>query len=188
MEMLLPRIGWSACDITPLRPAMLQGQMHVRVAREAADPLTLTAMAIEGGGPSGCAILISCDLPMVSEALQTAVRAQLAARLPVVPPEAVIMNGTHTPDAPVIDNGFYPHPGGDVMTAHEGHAWVAERAAAAATEAWARRVPCSVARAFGHAVVGHNRRAVYADGSARLYGQTNAPGFSHIEGHEDHKR
>jgi hypothetical protein len=41
-------------------------------------------------------------------------------------------------------------------------------------------------RAFGHAVVGHNRRSVYADGRARMYGKTNDPSFRHIEGYEDH--
>ncbi|OGV70082.1 MAG: hypothetical protein A3K19_27635 [Lentisphaerae bacterium RIFOXYB12_FULL_65_16] len=31
------KIGWSSRDITPQRPAMLQGQMHVRIAREERD-------------------------------------------------------------------------------------------------------------------------------------------------------
>jgi len=43
-----------------------------------------------------------------------------------------------------------------------------------------------VARAFGHAVVGHNRRAAYADGSSAMYGATNRPEFIGIEGYEDH--
>ncbi len=179
-------IGWASREFTPQRPALLHGQMYVRVAREAADPLTLTALAIDGDGPSGRVILISCDLPMISEALQAAVRGQVVARLPDLAPEAIIMSGTHTHDAPVVDDGFYPHPGGDVMTAEEGAHWVIARAVEAAVEAWEQRAPRWVGRAFEHAVVGHNRRAVYADGTARLYGQTNDPGFSHVEGYEDH--
>jgi len=35
-------------------------------------------------------------------------------------------------------------------------------------------------------VVGHNRRAVYADGTAKMYGSTNVPEFRGIEGGEDH--
>ncbi|MFZ4398229.1 MAG: hypothetical protein ACOYOU_21650, partial [Kiritimatiellia bacterium] len=56
----------------------------------------------------------------------------------------------------------------------------------AVVEAWEKRTPRLLGRAFGHAVVGHNRRAVYANGMARMYGQTNDPSFSHIEGYEDH--
>lgn len=40
--------------------------------------------------------------------------------------------------------------------------------------------------ALGHAVVAHNRRAVYVDGTARMYGNTADPAFSHIEGVSDH--
>jgi len=39
---------------------------------------------------------------------------------------------------------------------------------------------------LGHAVVAYNRRAVYADGSAVMYGKTNDPSFRAIEGMEDH--
>ena len=39
---------------------------------------------------------------------------------------------------------------------------------------------------LGHAVVGQNRRAVYADGHAEMYGQTDQPSFRGIEGGEDH--
>jgi hypothetical protein len=39
-------IGWASRDFTPTRPALLMGQMHVRTAREAADPLTVTALAL----------------------------------------------------------------------------------------------------------------------------------------------
>ena len=37
-----------------------------------------------------------------------------------------------------------------------------------------------------YALVAHNRRAVYADGSAKMYGGTNVPAFRGIEGYEDH--
>lgn len=179
-------IGWSSREITPQRPALLQGQKYVRIGRRAADPLTVTALALEGRGGGDKAILVSCDLPMVPGALQQAVRALVRRRLPDLPGDAVVLNGTHTHDALVIVDGSYPHPGGDVMTGAEGLAWVAERAAEAVVEAWDQRVPRQLGRAFGHAVVGHNRRAVYADGRAVMYGKTNSPTFSHIEGYEDH--
>jgi hypothetical protein len=171
-------------DFTPTRPAMIQGQMHVRIGREAKDPLTLTALAIDGGRTN--TIVISCDLAMVSEGLVSVVRQRLARLLPELQPEALIMTATHTHDSLVTEDGFYTHPGGDVMTPAECQALVADHAVEAAAEAWRARTPREVGRAFGHAVVGHNRRAVYLDGSARMYGQTNQADFSWIEGYEDH--
>jgi hypothetical protein len=129
------KIGWATRDYTPVRPALIQGQMHIRIGRDAVDPLTLTALAIEGGSPPVQAILISVDLAMISQGLLVAVRERIRARLPDMPADAVIMNATHTHDAPVIEDGFYPQPEGDIMTAPEAMVWIAERAADAAIEA-----------------------------------------------------
>jgi hypothetical protein len=180
------KIGWSSREITPTRPALLMGQMYLRIAREAVDPLTLTAFAIEGERPEGRAVWISCDLVGIDPALQAAVRLRLARRLPGLPGEAVILNATHTHDSLVTRDGWYPHPGGDVLTSDEVVEWIAERAADAAVEAWESRVPRMLAPAFGHAVVGHNRRAAYVDGRSVMYGGTDDPAFSHVEGYEDH--
>ncbi len=113
-------------------------------------------------------------------------RERLARLLPEVPSEAVILSATHTHDGPVLEEGGYPHPGGDVMSVAECREMVADRAAEAAVEAWNSRAEARFARAFGHAVVGHNRRAVYADGTAQMYGRTDRPDFLNIEGYEDH--
>ena len=179
-------IGWAVRDMTPSRPAMLQGQMHRRVAREAMDPLLVTAFAMEGGNPADCAVLISCDLACISDGLQRAVRERLGRRLPSVPADRIFLNATHTHTSLVIEDGSYALPGGDVMTPDECAALVADHAADAAAEAWEGRAPHATGAAFGHAVVGHNRRAVYADGSARMYGRTDRDDFVSIEGYEDH--
>jgi hypothetical protein len=181
-----PKIGWASRDMTPTRPALLQGQKYVRIARTAADPLTVTACAVEGGGSNASLILISCDLPNISEALMIAVRERVVSAIPALPPEAIMMNATHTHTAFVITAGSYPQPEGDVMTAAEGLELVVERAAEAGIAAWEDRCTRQMGRAFGHAVVGHNRRAVYASGIAQMYGKTNDPAFSHVEGYEDH--
>ncbi|MFO7959101.1 MAG: hypothetical protein R6X33_18605 [Candidatus Brocadiia bacterium] len=178
--------GWASREFTPQGPAMVQGQKYVRVAREARDPLTLTALAIEGEDPADAVVWISCDLTNIPGALHRAVRERLGDVLPDVPAEGVILNATHTHEGPVLAEGSYPHPGGDVMPISECREWVADRAAEAAVEAWRNRTPRLFGRAFGHAVVGHNRRAVYADGTAQMYGSTDRPDFVHIEGYEDH--
>ena len=43
----MTRFGWASREFTPDRPALVQGQMYVRIARDAKDPLTLTALAVE---------------------------------------------------------------------------------------------------------------------------------------------
>lgn len=178
------RIGMATRDFTPGRPAMVDGQMHVRVGREAQDPLTLTAMAFEDDG--ALAIMISCDLVGIPSGLISRVRQGLAPRLSEVPADAIIMTATHTHESLVLNDGAYTHPGGDVMTPAECTALVAGHAVEAAVAAWQTRAPRQVGRAFGHAVVGHNRRACYADGSALMYGETNRPDFVWFEGTEDH--
>ncbi|HJN18108.1 MAG TPA: hypothetical protein QGH10_21590, partial [Armatimonadota bacterium] len=61
-----------------------------------------------------------------------------------------------------------------------------ERVADAVIDAWQRRAPGGVSWGLGHAVVGHNRRASYADGRSQMYGDTSLPDFWGMEGYEDH--
>ncbi|MEK7415984.1 MAG: hypothetical protein AAB263_21990 [Planctomycetota bacterium] len=182
----MPRIGWASRDITPQRPAVIPGQMYVRIGREAADPLTLTALALDGGTPNGRAVFVSCDLTNFTEELQNDVSAEVWKRVPELSGCPVVLNATHTHDGFMTIPGKYAHPGGDVMTAKEGHDWLVANAATAAVDAWGQRRSRHIGRAFAHAVVGHNRRAVYANGLARMYGKTDDPAFRHIEGFADH--
>jgi hypothetical protein len=180
------RIGWARRDITPQRPAMLQGQMHRRIASTALDPLTVTALALEAEDGADGAVIVSCDLTMTPESLWQATRQRLASRLPGFPPDRIILAATHTHTSLVIDGIFYEHPGGEVLTPAEGEVWVAEKITEAVAEAWENRKPGLVGHAFGHAVVGHNRYALYADGHAQMYGPTNREDFIGFGGYEDH--
>lgn len=56
----------------------------------------------------------------------------------------------------------------------------------AAAEAWQTRQKGAVSWGYGQAVVGFNRRPVYFDKTARMYGKTDDRLFSHLEGYEDH--
>ena len=171
------KIGWATRDLTPKRPAMLMGQMYPRVATSALDPITVTAWAVED------VVFVSCDLALVTVENRQDVLALLP---PEIPAQNVILSATHTHESLVLIEGPYAHPGGDVMTVAECRAWAAERIAGAIGEAWRTRTPRRVGRAFGHAVVGHNRYAVYADGTGQMYGETNRPDFRAFGGYEDH--
>jgi hypothetical protein len=180
------KIGWATRDMTPTRPVMLQGQRHRRIATKALDPLTVTALAIEGGQPVDCAILVSCALPFIPDSILLPVRERLAKLLPAVPSDKIVLNATHTHTAFVTEPGFYDPPDGDVMTPAECAELAVTTIVAAAAAAWQGRAPQSIARAYGQAVVGHNRRAIYADGSGAMYGDISRPDFVSIEGFEDH--
>jgi len=131
-------------------------------------------------------VLVSCDLPFASPDLIQIVRERVAERAPNLPPERVVLHCTHTHTAPVVEDGFYDYPGGDVMSPSECLEWIAAHAVEVVVEAWGARRPRVLGRAFGHAVVGHNRHAVYADGHAQMYGKTNREDFIGFGGYEDH--
>lgn len=180
------RIGFSTRDITPDRPALLLGQKHRRIGRSALDPISVTAWALDSGDPAHATLLVSCDLAFPPKGLEDRVRKAVDRNLKGIRPERVVLFATHTHTSFVLEDGFYDEPGGGVMTAAECGAWVAERTIAAAVEAWEGRRPRRLVRALGHAVVGHNRYAVYADGHSQMYGKVNREDFRGFGGYEDH--
>ncbi|HOS43229.1 MAG TPA: hypothetical protein PK794_06005, partial [Armatimonadota bacterium] len=98
----------------------------------------------------------------------------------------LMLMATHTHTGPVFTDAFYTAPeGADIMLPDAVFAFLVARLADAAAAAWHARAPGAIARGYGHAVVGHNRRASYLDGTARMYGQTHTPNFSHLEGSAD---
>ena len=61
-----------------------------------------------------------------------------------------------------------------------------KRLSDAVVKAWKDRKPGGFSWGLGNAILGHNRRTVKFDGSAKMYG-VNDPDFSHYEGSEDNK-
>jgi hypothetical protein len=183
------RIGWSMADITPDKPVVLRGQFHSRISERVNDALTATALAIEGSDGEGNveqAVMVSCDLVTVPGVIQQRLQGVLAERLPDLDVSKLFLNGTHTHTAPTILDGCYPDAGPGVMTPTEYADLFVERVAQAVVEAWESRAPGGVSWAYGHAVVGHNRRASYLDGHSEMYGKTDRPDFAGLEGYEDH--
>lgn len=197
------RIGWAQADITPDQPVLLAGQFHARVSEGVKDPVTATALALESGPAGGRneqALLVSCDLVSIPDCLRDAVRERVHARLPDFDPDCVCLNATHTHTAPVVRTthgptnplrgaprqlGVPPEELG-VMDPAAYNDFAADHIASAIVNAWNGRAPGGIAYGLGHAVVGRNRRISYRDGSAKMYGKTALPEFSHIEGYEDH--
>ncbi|MCX7414611.1 MAG: TIM barrel protein [Planctomycetia bacterium] len=190
--------GWATGDLTPNRPTTIFGQFGQRVSQGVRDPLTCTALALEtrrDGKPVDQAVMVSVDLAFIHGGLNDAVAAlyeSIAARAPGIDVAKIVLNATHTHTAPSTEDGWYAIPPG-VMQPAEYRAWAAERIAEAVVAAWNARQPASTSWALTHAVVAHNRRAVYFDqatgraaaGRTALYGETNTADFDSIEGPAD---
>ncbi|MGI6574093.1 MAG: hypothetical protein ACOX19_12040 [Fermentimonas sp.] len=189
-------VGWSTKSITPDKPVALDGQFETRISTEIMDPVTCTALAIEtraGQESVETAIMVSCDLVVVRGELPGKVKSLLKKELPAFDMDKLVLNATHTHTGPVLTEGKYDIPE-DVMQPSEYVEFAAKQIVSAAVEAWNNRGPAGMSWGLGHAVVGHNRRAVYFDpvpsgfgeGTAVMYGATDRKDFSHIEGYEDH--
>ncbi len=188
------RIGWSQQDITPRLPVALWGQFNLRIATRVQDPLTLTALAVDNGDDH--AVIASMDICAVRPEVLSVARATLAERLPDFDPAKLIVSATHTHTAPCVSgSGWHTdaeylaparekYP--DFMSIAEYTELLTGALVTAVSEAWQSRTEGHVGWGYGHAVVGENRRVRYFDDSARMYGSTSVPEFSHVEGHVDH--
>ena len=189
------RAGAATVSVTPDRPVALWGQMHTRVSSGVASPVTATVLILErvdGDRSLGATTFVAADVVAIPDEALTAIRAKVAARIPRFPVERIVASATHTHTAPVLVDGVYDLPAG-VMPPPEYVDFFAERIAAAIRsakkaieEAWKGRESCTVGWGMGHAVVAHNRRSVYADNNAVMYGATDQPAFRMLEGYEDH--
>lgn len=182
-------VGAASSDITPNEPVALCGQFHLRISRKTETPLTANVFALEsrdGGQSRDLAIMVSCDLVSIPVDVLALVRQEVTKRLPDLDTTKLFLGGTHTHTAPQLQPGEYAIPKKGVMQVEDYQRFFAERVADAVAKAWKGRAAGSVSWGLGHAVVAYNRRTVYANGTARMYGNTNVPEFRNLEGYEDH--
>jgi len=187
-------IGAATADITPVLPVALAGQYELRIAKTIETPLTANVIALEsrdGTGQTDAAIMVACDVGGFPKELIEMVREQVHKQIPELDVKKLFLTATHTHTAPVLkndpnDNFQYQIPKEGVTQVEEYRGFFAKRVTEAIVKAWKNRHPGSVTWGLSHAVVGYNRRTVYADGSAQMYGGTNSPKFLNMEGMEDH--
>ncbi len=181
--------GWGEADITPKRTSELYGQYYHRVAKAVRDPLGVTALALEQRSADkarGQAILVSCDQAMVDRGLVETARERLRERIPDFEPSRLVVSATHTHSAPTAFDRlqWWKHDPA-LLPPEEFRAVLLEAVVSASVQAWSGRAPAAVGIASGLASIGHCRRASYLDGSAEMYGATDRPDFSGMEGGED---
>ena len=179
-------VGAATADITPEPPVVLAG---MRVAHAIQSRCVASVLALESREADRVvdqAIMVSCDL-CILPGIQDGFRRHVADRLPGFDVNKLFLAATHTHSAMMVFKNQYDEKDyGDAMQPKRYVPFLYERMAEAVVKAWESRAAGAVAWGLGHAVVGCNRRAVYSDGRAKMYGNTNDPKFRRIEGYEDH--
>ncbi len=202
------QIGWATTSITPDVPVIMSGGSRARLSTGVMDPLTATALVLESireGKTAERVVLVSVDLGSIHTDMLQRVQEMVAERVPEIDPTKIVIHGTHThaaierrKDPPLVekfaelgieiplewswwgmDLGVKPSPS-DYAEFSSG------RVTDAIEQAFNNRKPGGVSFGLGHAVVGHNRLTAYYGGQSQMYGATDRPDFSHVEGYEDH--
>ena len=54
------KIGWAKRDISTNEPVNINGQMYLRISRGIMDPISVTALCIDGGEGQDAVVFVSC--------------------------------------------------------------------------------------------------------------------------------
>ena len=198
------KIGWAEVDITPNQKISLAGQFYERVSDVIESRLYVTAFALESDNDQ--MIICSCDLGGVAQNLNTMVKERLKDKLPIST-DKVILSAIHTHTSYtykqvrtlgyVIQDNYLKRTlpkdmeylsktsGEEFMSPEDALYFLADKITEAVLLAWENRTEAFYQCAFGRAPVGMCRRAVYDDGSAKMWGETNMANFTHLESGND---
>ena len=182
-------IGWGEADITPDlngKPIPLNGQYYARTARGIHSRLKNVVVAMSSGDEyfiTGSIDNVGCE-----KAFHDLVCAKVAELEPEIDPSRIFLNAIHTHSAPslaVRRNVLWTRSEEGTLTPEEYAEFVVPVIARNIVDAWRNRRPGGIVRGFGSARIGHCRRAVYADGTAEMYGDTTRRDFIGMEAGED---
>lgn len=199
------KIGWAEESLTPDKRISLCGQFYERISCGVESPITVTAFALECNNEQ--MVICSCDLTSINPGLQTRVREKLEGKIDLKP-EKLMLHATHTHASHTYSvykaprrltsldtiNQWIPEDklykplvttDDDIMTPDESLEFISDKIALAIQNAWEQRKPAIYSCGFGRVAVGMSRRVCYDDGSAQMWGDTNTPNFTHLEGGND---
>lgn len=200
------KFGWAEENITPDQKIKLAGQFFERISEYVETPIAVTALAIESGDSQ--MVICSADIIHIKPELLKAVREKLEGNVPGLDVKNIILNATHVHTAmlytpPEFDSlksvntldvikeymqpgqTYKPRVSGEAMDTTEVFFFLVDKIAACIKKAWENRKTGCYSNAFGRAVVGHCRRVVYDDGSAKMWGDSNKANFVSLEGGND---
>jgi len=178
------QVGTASVDITPNKAVALWGQFGLRLSTKPDTPLTANVVALESGDAR--TTFVSLDLLLVPEVFAEAIRDAVTKKNASIDVQHIVLTATHTHTAPVLRPGTPGIPVNDqTMTIEETIAYLADKISDGIVAAWKDVAPGKMSYGLDRNSIGFSRRVVYANGSARMYGNTNRPDFVHLEGMDD---
>lgn len=178
------QVGAASVDITPPKAVALWGQFGLRLSTKPETPLTANVVALRSG--DAATTFVSLDLLQLPEVIVKAVRDAVAKKDGSIKVENIVLTATHTHTAPVLRPGTPGIPVNEqTMTVEETIAYLGDKISDGIVAAWKDLVPGKMSYGLDRNSIGFSRRAVYANGSARMYGNTNQPDFVNLEGMDD---
>jgi hypothetical protein len=178
------QVGTASVDITPNKAVALWGQFGLRLSTKPETPLTANVVALQSGAAR--TTFVSLDLLQLPEVFVQAVRDAVARKDGAIDVQHLVLTATHTHTAPVLQPGTPGIPVNDqTLTVAETIAYLADKIGDGIVAAWKHLAPGKMSYGLDRNSIGFGRRAVYANGSARMYGNTNQADFVNLEGMDD---
>lgn len=173
------KIGWAMRDLSINGPVNLPGQFYVRISEKILDPITATALVMEGNGE--LAVMVSLDAGTTRGSIQDIIREKVSKLIPGFPVMKITLSVTHTHTGP----GFYPanpklqflKPGQKpdnkdpyaiptsfkIIPGEEVREYITDEITSMIKEAYDNRAPGGIGYGYGYATVAHSRRVLYFD-------------------------
>jgi hypothetical protein len=162
----------------------LWGQFGLRLSTKPDTPLTANVVALESGDVQ--TTFVSLDLLQLPEVFVNAVRDAVARKDPSINVHNIVLTATHTHTAPVLQPGTPGIPVNDqTLSVAETITYLADKISDGIVAAWKNVAPGKMSYGLDRNSIGFGRRAVYANGSAQMYGDTNRADFVNLEGMDD---
>lgn len=178
------QVGAASVDITPNKAVALWGQFGLRLSTKPDTPLTANVVALQSGDVS--TVFVSLDLLQLPEVFVKAVRDAVAKKDASINVAQIVLSATHTHTAPVLQPGTPGIPvNPETMTVEETITFLADKISDGIIAARRNLAPGKMSYGLDRNSIGFGRRVVYANGSARMYGNTNQPDFVNLEGMDD---
>jgi hypothetical protein len=170
--------GFASVEYTPELGLELQGQMTRRVATEVRDPLSANAMALRQNDLT--VVLITLDICTLDEQFVRETQ-RIFEKQNNISAAHLLIHATHTHVAPAIHDLI-----GEGETNPAFVLRLQEKLLEAAASAIKNLEPVQLFTSCGTLEkMGWNRRAVFEDGTAKMYGHSEMPGFAGMEGPRD---
>ncbi len=177
--------GFGEADITPDgRIIELYGQYYRRISEGIHSRLKTVVLYLEQ--EERRSVIVSLDVTSVPSEFCEKISKAVCGVLKGISPAEVIINATHTHNAASLGWGrswWELHP--EAVTVEEFGGFVEGSILQAVQDAYGSRKPAAVGCSTQYSCAGHPRRAVYAGGTAEMYGDTSRPDFTGMEGGED---